>query len=149
MWYPFNDDCRWSPRGVLLAATNDASFRVDSVHHSIPGAQLLSSAFESVPLEIKGFSFEGIANRNSLDYLDEYGLDQSLPTILRGTLRYRGFSNIIDSWKNMGLLSTEVMGTRLDRWDQLFEKISAETGRFITGVKRSSADEMALKTLKL
>lgn len=74
----------WSPRGVLTAALNDARFRLNSRDISIPGAKLLSQNFTNVPI-VKGFAFEGVANRNSLGYLKEYGLPDDLPTILRGS----------------------------------------------------------------
>lgn len=75
---------RWSPRGVLTAALNDARFRLNSREVSIPGAKLLSQNFADVPI-VNGFAFEGVANRNSLGYLKEYGLPEDLPTILRGS----------------------------------------------------------------
>lgn len=75
---------RWSPRGVLTAALNSATFRLNSREFSIPGERLLSSNFVDVPI-VRGFAFEGVANRNSLKYLGEYGLPDDLPTILRGS----------------------------------------------------------------
>lgn len=69
---------------MLTAALNDARFRLNSRDISIPGAKLLSQNFANVPI-VKGFAFEGVANRNSLGYLKEYGLPADLPTILRGS----------------------------------------------------------------
>jgi alpha-aminoadipic semialdehyde synthase len=137
---------RWSPRGVLAAATNSASFRLDSTDHSIPGSLLLSSAFNSVPLGIEGFEFEGIANRNSLDYLKEYGLNNDLPTILRGTLRYPGFTKVVDVWSSMGLLDIEIMETTLESWDQLVEKVLEK--RSIQELSLSNGYDFALTTFK-
>ncbi|KAI5481105.1 alpha-aminoadipic semialdehyde synthase [Pseudohyphozyma bogoriensis] len=108
----------WSPRGVLTAALNDAKFRVNSKEVSIPGKDLLRSSFSNVPI-IKGFNFEGVANRNSVGYLEEYGLPADLPTILRGTLRYPTFANTVDAFKRIGLLDQTVLSERLERWEDL------------------------------
>ncbi|KAK4705519.1 alpha-aminoadipic semialdehyde synthase, partial [Phenoliferia sp. Uapishka_3] len=96
----------WSPRGVLTAALNPASFRLSSNHHSISSSNLLSSYFPTVPI-IRGFALEGLANRDSLPYLKEYGLPEDIGTILRGTLRYPGFSKVVDGMRRIGLLEME------------------------------------------
>ncbi|BGO95319.1 hypothetical protein JCM10020v2_007033 [Rhodotorula toruloides] len=108
----------WSPRGVLTAALNSASFRLSGRNISIPGSDLLRLNFPTVRL-IRGFAFEGVANRDSLAYLPQYGLDRDLPTILRGTLRYPGFSKIADAFKKMGLFDTETLNAPIERWTDL------------------------------
>ncbi|KAK4048433.1 hypothetical protein OIV83_004779 [Microbotryomycetes sp. JL201] len=117
----------WSPRGVLSAALNDATFRLNSRQVSFPGTRLLKSHFSSVPI-LRGFSFEGVANRNSLGYLEEYGLPSNLPTILRGTLRYPGFARTVDIFKRIGLLDQEALSRPLERWDELFDLCLARKG---------------------
>ena len=54
----------------------------------IPGDRLLKSAVE---VNIyKAFAFEGIPNRDSLRYVDLYGLNlDEMETMFRGTLRYK------------------------------------------------------------
>ncbi|BGP19894.1 hypothetical protein JCM10213_008632 [Rhodosporidiobolus nylandii] len=110
----------WSPRGVLTAALNPASFRLNSREIDIPGAQLLQQHFPSVPI-LPGFAFEGVANRNSLAYLPQYGLEDNLPTILRGTLRYPGFVKRLDALKKVGLLSMEKLKEPVKSWSELVE----------------------------
>ncbi|GAA5862042.1 hypothetical protein JCM8547_001567 [Rhodosporidiobolus lusitaniae] len=117
----------WSPRGVLTAALNPASFRLSSRPISIPGPQLLSQYFPSVPI-LPGFNFEGVANRNSLPYLKEYGLEEDLPTILRGTLRYPGFARQVDAFKRIGLLGVEKMSERVEEWVGLVDACLREKG---------------------
>ncbi|KAM0786112.1 hypothetical protein ACM66B_006922 [Microbotryomycetes sp. NB124-2] len=129
----------WSPRGVLSAALNDATFRLSSRQVTVPGAKLLKSHFNSVPI-LRGFSFEGVANRNSLGYLEEYGLPHDLPTILRGTLRYPGFARTVDVFKKIGLLELEPLSTPLQRWDELVDTCLARKGHDI----RSSEDRAAV-----
>lgn len=53
---------------------------------------------------IRGFALEGLPNRDSIQYLKEYGLPEDLPTILRGTLRYPGFARVVDVMRRIGLL---------------------------------------------
>ena len=57
---------------------------------SIPGSELLKQRFSRVNI-MPGFALEGLANRNSLDYADMYGLGSvdQLDTMFRGTLRYQ------------------------------------------------------------
>ena len=53
----------------------------------IPEERLLLQNFPDVPLS-NGLKFEGLANRNSMDYTETYSLkDEELRTMLRGTLR--------------------------------------------------------------
>ncbi|BGP51397.1 hypothetical protein JCM10450v2_007339 [Rhodotorula kratochvilovae] len=108
----------WSPRGVLTAALNSASFRLSGRDVSIPSSQLLSQHFPHVPL-LRGFAFEGVANRDSLAYLPQYGLPQDLPTILRGTLRYPGFARVVRCFRALGLLSLEPLKAPIERWEDL------------------------------
>ncbi|GAA5888440.1 hypothetical protein JCM6882_008620 [Rhodosporidiobolus microsporus] len=110
----------WSPRGVLTAALNSASFRLNSRQIDVPGPKLLQKHFSSVPV-LPGFSFEGVANRNSLAYLPQYGLEEELPTILRGTLRYPGFARQVNAFKKLGLLDAEKLEAPVERWSGLVD----------------------------
>ncbi len=78
----------WSPRALLSAALNSAQFRMSNKMYSIQGEELLSRYFPDVPIT-KGFSLEGLANRDSLSYAGAYGLGpvNGLETVFRGTLR--------------------------------------------------------------
>jgi alpha-aminoadipic semialdehyde synthase len=81
----------WSPRGVLTAGGNDATFLMNGRKHYIPGVDLLKEHFSTVPVPTKGFAFEGVANRDSLSYIETYKLGsiQDMDTMFRGTLRYQ------------------------------------------------------------
>ncbi len=94
----------WSPRGVLTAAMNSAKFRRDGQLIEIPAGGILDAA-ERVEI-YRGFNFEGLANRDSLKYVQAYGLNErDLETMFRGTLRYAGFASLMRSMRDMGLLS--------------------------------------------
>ncbi|OJA21128.1 hypothetical protein AZE42_04358 [Rhizopogon vesiculosus] len=98
----------WSPRGVLNAALNGARFKLDGKEMEIAGENLLSEYFPDVPIS-NVLKLEGLANRDSLPYAETYGLGEleSLQTVLRGTLRYPGFSDLMHAFKVIGLLNTE------------------------------------------
>ncbi|KAJ2726791.1 hypothetical protein GGI07_000302 [Coemansia sp. Benny D115] len=94
----------WSPRGVLTAGLNGARYKVNGHLNNIAAGKLFANKFESVPL-YPGFSFEGLANRDSLEYADIYGLKlDNMDTMFRGTLRYKGFSEILGCLSALGLL---------------------------------------------
>lgn len=97
----------WSPRGLLSAALNDARFKLNGKLQTVSGQSLLSSYFPSVPL-VRGLALEGLANRDSLPYAETYGLGpaDSMWNVFRGTLRYQGFSRVLDVFREIGLLST-------------------------------------------
>ncbi|KAH7919203.1 hypothetical protein BV22DRAFT_1023405 [Leucogyrophana mollusca] len=99
----------WSPRGVLNAALNSARFKLDGKTMEISGENLLKHYFPEVPVS-SVLKFEGVANRDSLPYADTYSLGrmEDLNTVLRGTLRYPGFTGLMNSFKTIGLLDATV-----------------------------------------
>ncbi|KAF8882271.1 Saccharopine dehydrogenase-domain-containing protein [Infundibulicybe gibba] len=112
----------WSPRGVLSAALNGARFRLQGKVHEIEGKKLLGDYFPRVPITDE-LQLEGIANRDSLPYAGTYNLD-SARTVLRGTLRYPGFSNLMQSFKHLGLLETGST-IYLKSWDTFVQQALA------------------------
>ncbi|GAA5839177.1 hypothetical protein JCM9279_002618 [Rhodotorula babjevae] len=144
----------WSPRGVLTAALNSASFRLAGHDVAIPSDKLLSQNFPHVPL-LRGFAFEGVANRDSLAYLPEYGLPSDLPTILRGTLRYPGFARIVRCFRTLGLLSLKPLEAPIDRWEQLIDACARRLGvehsgaRAVEAVLAEERDEVVAETVQV
>lgn len=67
---------------------------------------------------IKGFKFQGIANRDSISYLKEYGLKKDLKTIIRGTLRYDGFIPVIRLLKEAGMMNLDTMSSIPKSWQE-------------------------------
>ncbi|KAG9312632.1 Saccharopine dehydrogenase-domain-containing protein [Chiua virens] len=129
---------RWSPRGVLNAALNGARFKLHGEVMEIPGEHILKNHFPDVPIS-NVLKLEGIANRDSLPYAATYGLGQldDLQTVLRGTLRYPGFANLVHAFKSIGLLdadpSTHILPqswsdlTRLALETRMGDKIPSDT----------------------
>lgn len=76
----------WSPRGVLLAARNTATFYQDNKRAEIEGKDLMRSA---KPYFIyPGYAFEAYPNRDSTPYRQRYNIPEA-ETLIRGTLRYQ------------------------------------------------------------
>merc|ERR1712131_270259 len=93
----------WSPRGVLMAAMNPAIFQEGGKIKEIPaGGEILK---DRMPINFyKGFALEALANRNSISYKEPYELED-VDTIVRGTLRYQGYCDLVYGLQTIGLLS--------------------------------------------
>jgi len=95
---PWNYKFTWNPRNVVLAGQGTAKFLWDNQYKYIPYHKLFS---RYDIMEIPGYGeFEGYPNRDSLAYRKVYGLENTA-TIVRGTLRKRGFC---DAWNVFVLL---------------------------------------------
>ncbi len=85
---PWRYKFTWNPRNVVMAGQGTAKFLQEGEYKFIPYHQLF---LRTTPVTVPGFGeYEGYANRDSLSYLDTYGL-KGIKTMLRGTLRYKGF----------------------------------------------------------
>ncbi|MEA3239758.1 MAG: saccharopine dehydrogenase C-terminal domain-containing protein, partial [Candidatus Bipolaricaulota bacterium] len=98
---PFGYKFSWSPRGVVLAGKNPASYMKNGVVVDIPGEELFANHW---PVEIEGFgTFEGYPNRDSLPYIDTYNI-HGVKNMFRGTLRYPGWCETLKKIAELGLL---------------------------------------------
>uniref|UniRef100_A0A1I8IE92 Saccharopine dehydrogenase n=1 Tax=Macrostomum lignano TaxID=282301 RepID=A0A1I8IE92_9PLAT len=93
----------WSPEGALLSTLNAARYLKAGKIVEIPKGGHLMLAAQDIEF-FPGFNLEGYPNRDSLHYKDLYGI-QSAKNILRGTLRYAGYSNSAWGLIQLGLLS--------------------------------------------
>ncbi|XP_067906993.1 alpha-aminoadipic semialdehyde synthase, mitochondrial [Heterodontus francisci] len=95
----------WSPSGVLLNTIRPAIYLRDGKVVDIPaGGAALDNA--SPMAFFPGFNLEGIPNRDSLKYAMPYGI-QSAQTLLRGTLRYKGYANTVKGFHKLGLINPD------------------------------------------
>jgi saccharopine dehydrogenase-like NADP-dependent oxidoreductase len=98
----------WSPKGVVMAGRNDARYLKDGREVSVPGAELFGHRW---PLKVaQGFEFEAYPNRNSLPYVQLYGLEGAR-TMLRGTLRNPGWCETLKAIADLGILKDETVRT--------------------------------------
>ena len=91
----------WAPRNVVLAGQGGAAkFIQEGKYKYIPYHKLFR---RTEFLEVEGYGkFEGYANRDSLKYLESYGLDDVL-TMYRGTIRRVGFSKAWNMFVQLGM----------------------------------------------
>ncbi|KAJ3121942.1 hypothetical protein HK098_003261 [Nowakowskiella sp. JEL0407] len=114
----------WSPKGVLLATLKGAKYIDSKRMTEIPEGELMENVKD---IEIfKGFSFEGIPNRDSIKYQRIYGLEgNQVETFFRGTLRYKGFCDVMKWCQQLKLLdSTQVDLSRVKSWNEYIMKTS-------------------------
>jgi alpha-aminoadipic semialdehyde synthase len=99
--YKFN----WNPKGVLLNTLSGAKYKQDGEIVQIPpGGAILDSV---VPIDfMPGFSLCGFPNRDSTIYESLYQIEGAR-TVIRGTLRYEGFTAAAKALQRLNLLSSE------------------------------------------
>ncbi|MFH1213985.1 MAG: saccharopine dehydrogenase C-terminal domain-containing protein [Candidatus Neomarinimicrobiota bacterium] len=100
---PYGYKFSWSPRGVLMAGRNDAKYLENGKVVDIPGKELFKNRW---PLTVEGMAFETYPNRNSLPYIETYGLKDTR-TMFRGTIRNIGWCDTLFCIAKLGLLSDE------------------------------------------
>ena len=97
---PFHYKFSWSPKGVLLAILNGARYLENGQEVEYSSAEL----FQAVrSFEVEGMAFEAYPNRDSVPYRERYGL-QGVRNLFRGTLRYRGWTELMDALKKLNFL---------------------------------------------
>jgi len=95
----------WSPRGVLMASRNGATYLKDGREvRTAPERLFRDMHMLTVP---GGGDFEAYPNRDSLAYREIYGLGDGLRTLLRGTLRNPGWCDTMHHFRQVGLLDVE------------------------------------------
>ncbi|MGD2246074.1 MAG: saccharopine dehydrogenase C-terminal domain-containing protein [Candidatus Aminicenantes bacterium] len=130
---PFGYKFSWSPIGVLLAGKNSAQYLKDGQQVLIP-AEDLFKGYAIISIEGLG-EFEAYPNRNSLPYIQLYGI-QSTETMLRGTLRNKGWCPTMKKMVDLGLLDEEEK-----EWDGITYK------DFIQRLMNDPAEENIKKAL--
>ncbi|XP_007246636.3 alpha-aminoadipic semialdehyde synthase, mitochondrial isoform X2 [Astyanax mexicanus] len=95
----------WSPYGVLLNTISPAVYLKNNQVVSIPaGGSLLES---TVSMDfLPGFNLEGFPNRDSTKYAEAYGIE-SAQSLVRGTLRFKGFSHAMSGFVKLGMINTD------------------------------------------
>ena len=101
---PFGYKFSWAPRGVLLAGKNPAHYLWDGEEVDIKAGTLFEH-FWTMPVEVEGqvIEYEGYPNRDSMPYMDAYGI-QGAKTMFRGTLRNLGWCTTLSKISDLGLL---------------------------------------------
>ncbi|WVQ95163.1 spermidine synthase [Kwoniella sp. CBS 9459] len=92
----------WSPVGVLMALNNDGKFYKDGKIAEVAGKDLMASAkpYYFTP----AYNLVAYPNRDSSVFKEFYGL-KDVENLVRGTMRFGGFCEVITAWKEIGLLN--------------------------------------------
>ncbi|NLJ08338.1 MAG: saccharopine dehydrogenase [Sphingobacteriales bacterium] len=99
---PFRYRFSWSPRGVLLAGKNSAQY--------VRNGYMVNISPENLFKDVRTIDFpefgqmEVYPNRDSLSYIDLYGIHE-VCSLMRGTIRYPGWCEIMDAFKKLNLFS--------------------------------------------
>lgn len=89
---------------MLLALRNAAKFYRDGKEFSVAGPDLMATA---KPYFIyPGFAFVAYPNRDSTPFRERYNIPEA-QDLVRGTLRYQGFPEMIKTLVDIGFLSDE------------------------------------------
>ncbi len=130
---PFKYKFSWSPIGVLLAGNNDGRYLRGGREYYVPTEHLFKLRsyvhFPNVSV------LEVYPNRDSIPYRELYGIPE-VKTIFRGTFRYPGWSDIIDTMKKLGYFKEE----EVDATDMTYRELLAK----LLGVGASDDLEKAL-----
>lgn len=95
----------WSPYGVLLNTISPAIYLKENQIVSVPPGGALMDVTKPMDF-LPGFNLEGFPNRDSTTYAEPYGIETA-HTLVRGTLRFKGFSSAMSGFVKLGLINTE------------------------------------------
>jgi saccharopine dehydrogenase (NADP+, L-glutamate forming) len=102
----------WNPRNVVMAGQGTAKFLQEGQYKYIPYTKLFKRL---TPVTVDGLGdFEGYANRDSLKYVNTYGLN-GIRTMLRGTLRNKGYCSAWDVFAQLGCCDDTYQMEGLDK----------------------------------
>jgi len=133
---PFGYKFSWSPIGALRSLKNDAKFLRNGQIELIPAADLLYKSFNK---EVNmSLSLEGYPNRDSTQYIELYGLKDA-KSVMRGTLRYQGFSLLARSLIELGLFSEDPIAKDVlkDNWRDLLAALLSNENKKIERLDES------------
>jgi len=135
---PFRYKFSWSPKGVVMAGNNDAKFLRHGQVVSIPTKDLFKNPFK---IHFPGVGLLDVyPNRDSIAYKDIYGIPEA-QTMYRGTFRYQGWCEILDTIKQLNLIS-------YDKYDMTGMTYAEMVARELPDPGTISADSYALKAMK-
>ncbi|XP_053525944.1 alpha-aminoadipic semialdehyde synthase, mitochondrial isoform X4 [Artibeus jamaicensis] len=95
----------WSPVGVLMNIMQPATYLLNGKVVNVAGG--ISFLDAVTPMDyFPGLNLEGYPNRDSTKYAELYGI-QSAHTLLRGTLRYKGYAKALNGFVKLGLINRD------------------------------------------
>jgi saccharopine dehydrogenase (NADP+, L-glutamate forming) len=102
---PWGYKFAWSPRAVCTASKQPAQYRHNGQTVELASGEVFGDSGHGQDIEGVG-ALEAYPNRNSLGYIDLYGLTD-VQTMLRGTFRYPGWSETLTQILALNLLDEQ------------------------------------------
>jgi saccharopine dehydrogenase-like NADP-dependent oxidoreductase len=130
MGYKFS----WSPPRLYEALQASVIFLVKGKEvHYHHGEQYKHFNY----LETKWGTFESVAHRTVLRYLDAYGVDKNEISFFRGLMRHYGYCNSINAYLALGLLDSKVI------YDYRGQTCAQVTASLVNGSPNTVEDDVA------
>lgn len=102
---PFKYKIAWNPDNIVRAGSKGGLYLKDKNQKFLPYQRIFSDIFHVS--STSGELFDGYINRNSVDYIKKYELD-NIDEFVRGTLRYSGFCNLWNVFVFLGATDNSV-----------------------------------------
>jgi saccharopine dehydrogenase-like NADP-dependent oxidoreductase len=97
---PFNYVITWNPRNVVMSSEYGAQYMEDGLIKIVPWHHVFHHTWD---VDVQGVgTLEAYPNRDSLSYMESFGLND-VRTMIRGTLRYPGWSETWSTIVRLGL----------------------------------------------
>jgi len=111
----------WNPKGALMILKNDARQLINGKVVKISEKNLFTNALVDKRFH-PSLNLEGYYNRDSIKYRELYNLTNA-KSVIRGLIRYQGFTFIMQCFKNLNLLSFERVDEKIRNWRDFLNKI--------------------------
>jgi len=104
----------WNPKGALMVLKNEARQLINGKIVKIPEKNLFTGALVNKKFH-PSLKLEGYYNRDSIKYRELYNLNNA-KSVIRGIIRYQGFTFTMQCFKNLNLLSFERVNEKIRTW---------------------------------
>lgn len=111
----------WNPKGALMVLKNEARQLIKGKVVKISEKNLFTGALVDKKFH-PSLNLEGYYNRDSIKYRELYNLN-SAKNVVRGIIRYQGFTFTMQCFKNLNLLSFERVDEKVRTWRDYLNKI--------------------------
>lgn len=111
----------WNPKGALMVLKNEARQLIKGKVVKISEKNLFTSALVNKQFH-PSLNLEGYYNRDSIKYRELYNLN-SAKSVIRGIIRYAGFTFTMQCFKNLNLLSFDRVEEKIRTWRDYLNRI--------------------------
>jgi saccharopine dehydrogenase-like NADP-dependent oxidoreductase len=111
----------WDPKGALLVLKNEARQLINGKIVNITEKNLFTTYLVDKRFH-PSLNLEGYYNRDSIKYKDLYELKHA-KSVVRGIIRYQGFSFIIQCFKYLNLFSFDKIDENAKNWRDHLNKV--------------------------